>query len=144
MKAACEDLGVEIRTDAEVKHVNVANGTATGVTLVNGEVVDAKLVASNADPKRTFLGLVEASELGETFRREVQNIRMDGPAGKVNFVLSEEPRVTGMPADRSRSERSLFTLIPTLQAAEDNYNASRRGDLPSATLGRLRISLQRR
>jgi len=130
MKSACEDLGVEIRTHAEVKNINVVNGTATGVTLVNGEVVDAKLVASNADPKRTFLGLVEESELGETFRREVQNIRMDGPAGKVNFVLSEEPRVTGMPADRSRSERSLFTLIPTLQEAEDNYNASRRGDLP--------------
>ena len=39
---------------------------------------------------------------------------MDGPAGKVNFVLAEEPRVNGMPADRSKSQRSLFTLIPTL------------------------------
>ena len=130
MKSACEDLGVEIRTHAEVKNINVVNATATGVTLVNGDVIDAKRVASNADPKRTFLGLVEESELDEAFRREVQNIRMDGPAGKVNFVLSEEPKVTGMPADRSCSERSLFTLIPTLQEAEDNYNASQRGDLP--------------
>ena len=55
---------------------------------------------------------------------------MDGPAGKVNFVLSEEPRVNGMPEDRSRPQRSLFTLIPTLQEAEDNYNASQRGEIP--------------
>ena len=35
-----------------------------------------------------------------------------------------------MPADRTRFQRSLFTLIPTLQEAEDNYNASRRGEIP--------------
>lgn len=130
MQLACEDLGVEIRTDASVKQVNVSNGTATGVTLSTDEVLDAKLVISNADPKRTFLGLVEANELDADFRRSVENIRMNGPAGKVNYVLSEEPRVNGMPEDRTKPQRSLFTLIPTLQEAEDNYNACRRGDLP--------------
>ncbi len=130
MKSACEDLGVEIRTNATVRRVNVRNGVATGVTMANDTVIDAKLVASNADPKRTFLGLVEKNELNADFRRDVENIRMDGPAAKVNFVLSEEPRVNGMPADRSRSQRSLFTLIPTLQEAEDNYNACRRGNIP--------------
>ncbi len=130
MRLACEDLGVEIRTSASVKQINVSNGTATGVTLDGDEVIDAKLVVSNADPKRTFLGLVGEGELSAEFRRDIDNIRMDGPAGKVNFVLSEEPQVNGMPADRSRSQRSLFTLIPTLQEAEDNYNACRRGELP--------------
>ena len=130
MSLACADLGVEIRTSASVKQINVVNGVATGVTLENDEVVDAKLIVSNADPKRTFLQLVDANELDAGFRKDVENIRMDGPAGKVNFVLSEEPQVTGMPADRSKPQRSLFTLIPTLQEAEDNYNASRRGEIP--------------
>ena len=35
-----------------------------------------------------------------------------------------------MPDDRSKAQRSLFTLIPTLREAEDNYNASQRGELP--------------
>jgi len=113
-----------------VQQVNVNNGTASGVTLETGDVIDARLVVSNADPKRTFLGLVSESELDTEFRRDVRNIRMDGPAGKVNFVLSEEPRVNGMPADRSKSQRSLFTLIPTLEEAEANYNASQLGTLP--------------
>lgn len=130
LQGACEDLGVQVRTSAPVRQINVQNGRATGVTLESGQVCDAQLVVSNADPKRTFLGLVETSELDADFRRDVDNIRMDGPAGKVNFVLSEEPRVNGMPGDRSRSQRSLFTLIPTLEEAEANYNASQRGELP--------------
>ncbi|RZV39054.1 MAG: NAD(P)/FAD-dependent oxidoreductase [Chromatiales bacterium] len=130
LRAACEDLGVEIRTSAPVAQINIANGNATGVTLESGDVCDARLVVSNADPKRTFLGLVDTTELDADFRRDVANIRMDGPAGKVNFVLSEEPRVNGMPADRTKPQRSLFTLIPTLADAESNYNASQRGELP--------------
>ena len=130
MRAACEDLGVEIRTGQTVEKINVANGKASGVTLESGAVIDAKIVVSNADPKRTYLSLVDAGELSNDFRRDIGNIKMDGPAGKVNFVLSEEPQVNGMPADRSKSQRSLFTLIPTLAEAEANYNASQRGGLP--------------
>lgn len=130
MRAACVDLGVEIRTNASVDSINVSKGRASGVTLESGETIDAKIVVSNADPKRTFLGLVDASELDQEFLSNIRNIRMDGPAGKVNFVLSEEPQVNGMPADRSKAERSLFTLIPTLDEAEANYNTAQRGELP--------------
>ncbi len=130
MRGACEDLGVEIRIASPVAAVNVANGKACGVTLEGGEVIDARIVVSNADPKRTFLGLVDRGELSDEFRRDVGSIRMNGPAGKVNYVLAEEPRVHGMPADRTGPERSLFTLIPTLAEAEANYNASQQGRLP--------------
>jgi len=130
LRGACEDLGVEIRTSSPVREINVANSKAVGVTLESGDVCDAKIIVSNADPKRTFLGLVGADNLDDEFRRDVANIRMDGPAGKVNFVLAEEPRVNGMPADRTKPQRSLFTLIPTLAEAEANYNASQQGLLP--------------
>ncbi len=130
LRAACEDLGVEIRTGAPVRQINVVNGRATGVTLESGEDIEARLVVSNADPKRTFLSLVDATELADDFVRDVAAIHMDGPSGKVNFVLAEEPRVNGMPAERTKSQRSLFTLVPTLQEAEDNYNTSQRGELP--------------
>ena len=127
---ACRELGVEIRASAAVANINVVRGRATGVTLADGSVIDATTVVSNADPKRTFLGLVDAAALDPEFRRAVGDIRMDGPAGKVNYVLAEEPVVTGMPGDRTKPQRSLFTLIPTLAEAEDNYNACRRGELP--------------
>ncbi|HEX6259022.1 MAG TPA: NAD(P)/FAD-dependent oxidoreductase, partial [Woeseiaceae bacterium] len=129
MAASCRDWGVQIRTGSEVAQINHAQGRVTGVTLADGSVIDAALVVSNADPKRTFLRLVSGA-LPEEFMRDVAAIKMAGPCAKVNLVLSEEPRVNGMPATHSAVERSLFTLAPSLQEAEDSYNEARRGDIP--------------
>lgn len=130
MAAACRENGVDIRTECRVRRINQLNGKAVGVTLDNGTTIDATIVVSNADPKRTFLELLPAGDLDADFRRDVENIRMDGPCGKVNLVLAEEPRVKGMPDSHSPAQRSLFTLAPSLQEAEDIYNASARGELP--------------
>jgi phytoene dehydrogenase-like protein len=129
MAASCRERGVEIRTGSEVAGINHVRGRATGVTLTNGTVIDARIVVSNADPKRTFLKLVTGG-IPEEFRRDVLAIKMAGPCAKVNLVLSEEPRVNGMPATHSGIERSLFTLAPSLQEAEDSYNEARRGEIP--------------
>lgn len=130
MASSCRYSGVEIQTGCQVKCINQVSGRARGVTLQDGSVIDARIVVSNADPKRTFLGLLAASDLDAEFRREVAGIKMAGPCGKVNFVLSEEPNVTGMPESHTKSERSLFTLVPSLQEAEDIYNQAARGEVP--------------
>jgi phytoene dehydrogenase-like protein len=129
MAASCRERGVNIRTGSEVAEINHVRGRATGVTLTDGTVIDARIVVSNADPKRTFLTLLRGG-VPEEFRRDIAGIKMAGPCAKVNLVLSEEPRVDGMPASHSRTERSLFTLAPSLQEAEDSYNEARRGDIP--------------
>jgi phytoene dehydrogenase-like protein len=73
LRSACEELGVEILTDSPVAGINVTNTRATGVTLASGKTFDAKIVVSNADPKRTFLGLVDAAELSEEISCSVKN-----------------------------------------------------------------------
>ncbi len=55
---------------------------------------------------------------------------MDGPCAKVNFVLSEEPRVAAMPPGFRKSERALFTLVPSLDFAERCYAIAREGEIP--------------
>jgi phytoene dehydrogenase-like protein len=130
MSAACAELGVEIRIDSPVARILVSNARATGVELEDGTRIDAKVVVSNADPKRTFLGMLEEDELPEDFVRSVKSIRMNGPSAKVNFVLSEEPRVLGMPQDADAAQRALFTLVPTYAQAEKCYNQSQEGLLP--------------
>jgi phytoene dehydrogenase-like protein len=130
MAASCRDSGVAIRTDCEVRQINLHAGRATGVTLASGEVLDADFVISNADPKRTYLSLLAASDLDEDFRRDITAIKMAGPCAKVNLVLSQEPHVTGMPASHDQAQRSLFTLVPSLQEAEDIYNQAMRGEVP--------------
>jgi phytoene dehydrogenase-like protein len=85
-------LGVEIRTGAEVGRVCVQDGRATGVATVDGEEFQAPLVLSNADPKRTYLRLVERAELPADFVRDVEAIQTASPVMKINLATSELPR----------------------------------------------------
>ena len=130
LAAAARKMGAEIRTSSAVARIDARGGRVRGVVLEDGTKIAANLVLSNADPKRTFLNLVEASELPAEFREAIRAIKMDGPCAKVNFVLSEEPRVTGMPADFTAGERSLFTLVPSLEFAERCYDISKFGEIP--------------
>jgi phytoene dehydrogenase-like protein len=129
MAAACREAGVEIVTSAQVEQVRVDDGRATGVVLHNGLVLEAEIVVSNADPKRTFLGLVGREQLDEGFVRQVEAIVMNGPSAKVNLVLDEEPRLNGMPADAPALQRMLYTLVPTFDAAQRCYNDCQDGRL---------------
>src|SRR5437868_14754548 len=128
--AAARKRGVEIRTSAPVARIDVRDGRLRGVVLEDGTEISARTVLSNADPKRTFLGLIDASELPADFRDAVKGIKMNGPCAKVNLVLAEEPRVTGMPPDASPAQRSLFTLVPSLEFAERCYDIAKFGEIP--------------
>jgi phytoene dehydrogenase-like protein len=130
LASAARKFGAEILTSSSVAKINVRDGISRGVILEDGAEISSRMVLSNADPKRTFLGLVEASQLPEDFRHAIAGIKMDGPCAKVNFVLSEEPRVTGMPPDFTASQRSLFTLVPSLAFAERCYDIAKFGDIP--------------
>jgi phytoene dehydrogenase-like protein len=129
MAAACHEAGVEIRTGLEVVNIETNAGRATGVQLSDGSVIEASVIASNADPKRTFLKLVAPADLDEDFRRRVGAIQMDGPAAKVNLVLNEEPQVNGMPPEAPPLQKMLFTLVPTFEQAQRSYNAAQSGQL---------------
>ncbi len=130
LAASGKKLGVEIRTSAPVARIDVQNGRVRGVTLANGEQLRSKAIFSNADPKHTFLRLVESRELPGEFMEAIRGIKMAGPCAKVNMVLGEEPRFTGTPASASPQERSLFTLVPSLEFAERCYDIAKFGEIP--------------
>jgi len=123
-------LGVEIRTGAAVARIDARNGRVHGVTLEDGTELRASVVLSNADPKRTFLQLTDVRELPADFIEAVRGIKMAGPCAKVNMVLSEEPRFTGTPTNATPQERSLFTLVPSLEFAERCYDIAKFGEIP--------------
>jgi phytoene dehydrogenase-like protein len=130
LAASARELGVEVRTSAPAARIHVRNSSVRGVILEDGSEIQARVVLSNADPKRTFLGLVDPADLPQEFRSAISGIKMNGPCAKVNLVLSEEPRVTGMPAEFSLVQRSLFTLVPSLEFAERCYDIAKFGEIP--------------
>ena len=130
--AAGRAHGLQIRTGAPVARIAVTGGRASGVVLADGTELAAGTVLSGADPKRTFLHLVDKAELPEDFRAAVAGIKMDGPCAKVNLVLDAEPQVLGMPAAAGPGQRALFTLPPDLAVADACYDRAKRGELADA------------
>ena len=130
MAVAVREAGGVIRVSSPVTRVQVRAGRTSGVVLEDGEELEAHVVLSNADPKRTFLGMIDPAELPAGFRDDVSAIKMAGPCAKVNFVLSAEPVWTGMPEDADANRRSLATLVPTLEEAQKIYDRHREGEIP--------------
>ncbi len=104
LASAAAEAGVEIRTGVPVESVLVENGRTVGVTTSGGAVHLAQVVLSNADPKRTFLGLVPPGALEPEFRKRVAEWRVDGAVAKVNLALCRTARLPG--AARSRAGAS--------------------------------------
>jgi phytoene dehydrogenase-like protein len=130
LAASGRKLGVKIRTSAPVAQIDVRDGRARGVVLEDGTEIRARIVLSNADPKRTFLKMVAASELPNEFLHSIRGIKMEGPCAKVNLVLDAEPRFRGTPPDATALERTFYTLVPSLAFAERCYDIAKFGEIP--------------
>jgi phytoene dehydrogenase-like protein len=130
LAASGQKSGVEIRTGASVAHIDVKNSRARSVVLEDGTELRGRMILSNADPKRTFLKLLDSRDLPEDFLFAVRGIKMAGPCAKVNMVLSEEPRFTGTSPQATALERTFYTLVPSLDFAERCYDIAKFGDIP--------------
>ena len=128
LASAARQAGVEIRTGAEVAQIDVADGGAAGgVTLASGERIAARAVASNADPKRTLLGLVDPMHLEPEFVRRLQNIRAHGTLAKVNYAVSALPRFAGATAHDATALSGRVRLARDIDGIEHAFDAAKYG-----------------
>ena len=98
MAVAAREAGAEIRTGAAVERILTSGGRATGIVLASGEQIAAHRVVSNADPKRTFRGLVDERDLPEDFLRMIDAYQCEGTSMKINLALDGLPQARGLPA----------------------------------------------
>lgn len=89
--AAARAAGAEIRLDAPVQEIVVADGRVTGVRLASGEQLHAPLVLSNADPKRTFRQLLAPEVVPDQTRAEVERLRTDVAYLRFHSIARELP-----------------------------------------------------
>ena len=126
LASAARAVGAEIRTGAGVRRVLIKDGRAIGVTLASGEELHAKAVVSNADPRRTLLGLVDPVELEPGFLSRVGNYRATGTVAKINLALSALPSVTAARGD-TRALSGIIHIGPDLDYLERAFDASKYG-----------------
>ena len=130
LAAAGKKLGVEIRTRAPLPTSTCATAGRAASCSKTERNFAPEWCFSNADPKRTFLRLLDAKELPEDFLFAVRGIKMQGPCAKVNMVLAEEPRFTGTSPQATPLERTFYTLVPSLEFAERCYDIAKFGEIP--------------
>ena len=125
--SAAREAGAEIRTDAPVARVLVKGGRVTGVALANGDELHAKVVSSSLDPRRTFLDLVDESELPDELVRGVRAFRFRGSSGKVNLALDAAPDFSCMPGHGPHL-RGAVSISPSIDYLERAYDDAKYGD----------------
>jgi phytoene dehydrogenase-like protein len=129
MASAAQQAGAEIRSGTEVIEVRVKDGVASGVVLSTGEEISAKVIVSNADPKRTLLKLVDPAHLSPDFVMKLQHYRMPGTVAKVNLALSGLPKFTAL--DDESNDRVLSGRIhigPEIDYLERAFDESKYGN----------------
>ena len=122
---AAERHGVEIRTGAAVRTINIENERATGVTLDSGERIEARAVVSGVDPKRTFLDLCDADFIPPEFLWRMKHYRCRGTLAKINLTLSAAPTFTGVTSDMLTAPIRIAPDLDYLERAFDHAKYGR-------------------
>ncbi|MEC9093684.1 MAG: NAD(P)/FAD-dependent oxidoreductase, partial [Planctomycetota bacterium] len=133
LAGACQDLNVDIITEAEVQEISVAQGAAKGVTLADGTFIESPVVASCADAHVTFEKLVSPNEFPKEFRDAISRIDYSSASAKINIALSEPPNFNCLPSNGiGPQHRGTIHIGETLDVVEQGYDDAKYGK-PSET-----------
>jgi len=125
---AARDLGVELRTDADVAKITVENGRATGVVLANGDAFRGRNVASGVDCRLTFETFLAPSDLPPDFLAEIKRIDYSSASLKINVALDALPNFTAAPgATAGPQHRGTIHLCPDQDFIERGYDEAKYG-----------------
>ena len=90
-------------------------GAVAGVVLQDGRELDASLVVSSADPRRSLLELVEPGWLDPELARALRNVRRRGVAARLRLQLDRSPGFAAL------------ALAPSLDYLERAYDDAKYG-----------------
>ncbi|HKG26913.1 MAG TPA: NAD(P)/FAD-dependent oxidoreductase [Thermomicrobiales bacterium] len=123
-----KEHGVEVATDAEVAEIEIRDGKARGVRLLDGRRYEAEVVLSNADPHRTYLGMVGEKHLPGELVEGVKRLKVKGSVVKVLLGLGELPNFTAYPGTKIGPQHTGgITINPSVDYLERAWDDCKRG-----------------
>ena len=139
--SAARAAGAELWTDAPVASVEVRDGRARGVALEDGRTLEAPLVVSNLDPRRTLLGLVGTPKLAPELVAELEALDFRSPVVKINAALDRLPRFRGRAGAGAGPEHvgTIHVGATDLDALERSFSEAAAGRLPERPMVELTI-----
>ena len=122
---AALEAGAEIQTGTAVRRIVIENGRVAGVETDSGERFDTYTVVSNADPKRTLLGLVGARHIETGATRQLQHFRSRGNAAKLHLALDALPAFVGL---KRTDYAERLVIAPDEHYVERAFNPAKYGE----------------
>ena len=128
MAAAARSFGAEIRTNAPVRKVIVEEGEAKGVRLENGEEIRSFIVASSADPKRTFTTLFDPADVDDETIKRVKRWKTKSGCVKFLAALKELPDLSRYLGDGyDRGTILNIAIMPSVGYYQQSWDDSVQG-----------------
>jgi phytoene dehydrogenase-like protein len=125
--ASARSRGAEIHMNSPVARVLVRDGRACGVALNNGDELTADIVASNLDPKSTFLRLLEPGFLDPEFRTSIEHYRVEGTSLKMNLALDGLPDFKALPGAPGPQHGATMHICPSIEYVERAWDDAKYG-----------------
>lgn len=99
MAASARAAGATIRTDAGVDQVLVEGGRAIGVRLHTGEILRARSVVANVNPKLLYQRLLRAEHVPPATAERMAHWRCGSGTFRMNVALDRLPSFTALPGE---------------------------------------------
>jgi phytoene dehydrogenase-like protein len=121
---AAREAGALVATNVPVAKILPGEG----VLLEGGEFIAAPVVVANADPRQTLRLLGTAAD--PAWRKQVEQIPMEGCTVKLNVLLRELPNFTARPGTDQPHHYGQINTPLTKAEWKAAFAAARRGELP--------------
>jgi phytoene dehydrogenase-like protein len=121
LAASARSFGAELRTDAPVARIRTAGGQVTGVTLEDGEEVDAPVVITTVHPQISFLRLLDPGDLPADFVADIRGWQTRSGTVKINLALGTLPVFTSHPDYDPQVHGGTIVLAESLDDVENAY-----------------------
>ncbi len=114
-----------------MQQILVANGRATGVRLVDGEIVAAtRAVVANVTPTQLYGSLLGGSDVAPAVTDAAARFRYGRAEMQIHLALDEPPRWRGAEAERL-ARCPIVHVTPGLDGVSRAVNEAERGLLPA-------------
>jgi phytoene dehydrogenase-like protein len=88
------NLGVSIKTQAEVKNIEISKQQAKIIHLADGSSITADIVVSNVNPKLLFQQLIEPENLSDEIFSHFKSYKCQSGTFRMNVALDSLPKFT--------------------------------------------------
>ncbi len=122
-----ESVGGKIVAGNGIKEFLVRGNQVRGVLCDNGDIYNAKVVASGMDARQTFVNHMPSEYLPDDFTAAVKNFKFRGSSGKLNVALDGLPKFSCIPDDAACLAGDLH-MEDNLDVYEQSYDDWRRGN----------------